>query len=115
MCTHHIEDKKTPRPRFSAAFRLLWVVLSKLTAGWDHWVHLMQPATVKRWHTRAFSSTGIGSRGAGQDAPQSPRMAKGVRSQVETPSLSLTPRFPLSIRLVVLPFLNCHSAQSVIP
>ena len=36
MCKQRIEDKKAPRPRFTAAFRVLWVVLSKLTAGWEH-------------------------------------------------------------------------------
>ena len=54
ICKQRIEDKKAPRPRFSASFRVLWVVLSKVLAGWERWAHLMQPATVKRWHTRAF-------------------------------------------------------------
>jgi len=54
MCKRRIEDKKAARPRFSVAFRVLWVVLSKLLSGWECCVHLMQPATVKRWHTRAF-------------------------------------------------------------
>ena len=38
VCTQRIEDKKAPRPRFSASFRVLWVVLSKLMAGWERWV-----------------------------------------------------------------------------
>lgn len=52
----HFSRKKKPRPRFSAAFRILWVVLSKLVDGWEGLAHLMKPATVKRWHTSAFRS-----------------------------------------------------------
>ena len=53
-CKRRIEGKDRPRPRFAPAFRLLSVLLSK---AWDQWhqvAHLMQPATVKRWHTTAF-------------------------------------------------------------
>ena len=54
-CKRRIEKKDRPRPRFTQAFRLLWVLLSK---AWDQWhqvAHLMQPAsTLKRWHTTAF-------------------------------------------------------------
>ena len=42
------------RRQFSPAFRILWVVLSKLLDGWEDLVHLMRPETVKSWHTRAF-------------------------------------------------------------
>jgi putative transposase len=49
-----IEQKQEPRPRFTAGFRFLWVALSKLWSGWESCAHLMQPATVKRWHTTAF-------------------------------------------------------------
>jgi len=42
------------RRRFTAAFRLLWVALSRLLEGWEDLVHLMKPETVKQWHTRAF-------------------------------------------------------------
>ncbi len=45
---------KKQRRQFTAAFRLLWVVLSKLLDGWEDLVHLMKPETVKRWHTNAF-------------------------------------------------------------
>jgi len=40
--------------QFTPAFRILWVVLSKLLDGWEELAHLMKPETVKRWHTRAF-------------------------------------------------------------
>ena len=53
-CRHRIASKKRPRPRFTARFRLLWVVLSKSLDKWEDLAHLMQPATVKKWHTVAF-------------------------------------------------------------
>jgi hypothetical protein len=40
--------------RFSPAFRILWVVLSKFLEGWEELVHVMSPGTVKRWPTRTF-------------------------------------------------------------
>ena len=40
--------------QFTPAFRILWVVPSKLLRAWEDLVHLMKSETVKRWHTRAF-------------------------------------------------------------
>jgi putative transposase len=54
ICKRRTEQKGSPRFRFTAGFRLLWVVLSKLWAPWQVAAQLMQPATVKKWHTRAF-------------------------------------------------------------
>ena len=54
MCKRRIEQKQHPKPRFSRGFRILWVVLSKLWVPWQAAAQLMQPATVKAWHTRAF-------------------------------------------------------------
>jgi len=54
MCKRRIEQKQHPKPRFSRGFRILWVVLSKLWVPWQTAAQLMQPATVKAWHTRAF-------------------------------------------------------------
>ena len=53
-CKNRIDQKKAPRPRFTAAFRFPWVLLSKLLDSWEDCAHLMQPATVKKWHTTAF-------------------------------------------------------------
>ncbi len=53
-CKHEIASKKRPRPRFTPGFRLLWVVLSTCLDRWEDLAHLMQPATVKKWHTMAF-------------------------------------------------------------
>jgi hypothetical protein len=54
VCKHQIGQRKRWRPRFTASFRLLWVVLSKSLDKWEDLVHLMQPATVKKWHTTTF-------------------------------------------------------------
>jgi transposase InsO family protein len=54
VCKRRIDQKAQPKPRFTAGFRFLWVVLSKLWAPWQAAAQLMQPATVKAWHTRAF-------------------------------------------------------------
>ncbi len=54
VCKLRIQQQKDPRPRFSQAFRMLWVVLSKVWKGWEKHAHLRQPATVKKWHTTAF-------------------------------------------------------------
>ncbi len=54
VCKRRIEQKQHRKLRFTAGFRLLWVVLSKLWAPWQAAAQLMQPATVKAWHTRAF-------------------------------------------------------------
>jgi hypothetical protein len=53
-CEHDIAAKKRARPRFTPGFRLLWGVLSKGLDRWEDLAHLIRPATVKRWHTRAF-------------------------------------------------------------
>jgi len=53
-CKHQIASKKQPQPRFTVGFRLLWVLLSKSLDKWEDLVHLMQPATVKKWHNTAF-------------------------------------------------------------
>ena len=53
VCKQRILEKKDPRPRFTASFRLLWVLLSKFLDEWEDLAHLMQPPTVKKWHTTA--------------------------------------------------------------
>ena len=55
VCKQRIDSKKRRRPRFTASFRLLWVVLSKFLDEWEYLVHLMQPATVKKRHTMRLS------------------------------------------------------------
>jgi putative transposase len=53
-CCERIYQKKDPKPRFTPAFRLLWVVLSKIMNRWEDLVHLMKPETVKSWHRKGF-------------------------------------------------------------
>jgi hypothetical protein len=54
FCKNRIDLRKDPRPRFTPAFRILWVVLSRFLDGWEELAQLMQPVTVKKWHTTAF-------------------------------------------------------------
>jgi transposase InsO family protein len=51
---HRISQKKEPRPRFNSAFRFLWALLSQYWSGWRSAAHLMQPATVLKWHRQGF-------------------------------------------------------------
>ena len=54
VCLDHLPRRKNRRLQFSPGFRLLWVVLSKCLDSWEYCAQLMQPATVKKWHVRAF-------------------------------------------------------------
>src|SRR5580765_6511061 len=49
-----IRHKRQPRPRFNPAFRLLWVLLSRVWNGWKSAADLMKPKTVLQWHATAF-------------------------------------------------------------
>jgi len=51
VCKHRIDAGKAPQPRFNQAFRILWVILSKLLDRWEDLAQVMKPATVKKWHT----------------------------------------------------------------
>ena len=54
MCRLGIRDGHRLKPRFTSSFRILWVVLSRLWEPWRTAIHLVQPATVKKWHKTAF-------------------------------------------------------------
>src|SRR5216117_441815 len=47
-------NRKMKRPDLRAPDRLLWVVLSKLSAAWKSALVIVQPETVIRWHRTAF-------------------------------------------------------------
>ena len=49
-----IRQKRQPGPRFHSAFRLLWVLLSRVWSGWKSAADLMKPKTVLKWHEHAF-------------------------------------------------------------
>ena len=44
--------RNTGRPMFVRGERLLLVLLARLSRGWRDAVHVVQPATVLRWHRR---------------------------------------------------------------
>jgi hypothetical protein len=45
---------RSPRPHLTDSDRLFWVVLSRLWSGWTVVLHIVQPATVIRWHRQGF-------------------------------------------------------------
>ena len=45
---------KKARPRLTRADRLFWLFLSKHWADWRDSLHIVQPATVIRWHRQGF-------------------------------------------------------------
>ena len=45
---------RCPRPHLTDSDRLFWVVLSRLWPGWTDVLHIVQPATVIRWHRQGF-------------------------------------------------------------
>ena len=45
---------KNTRPTLTRADRLFWLYLSKSWAGWRDSLHIVQPATVIRWHRQGF-------------------------------------------------------------
>ena len=49
-----VQQKKEPKPRFTSAFRVVWVVISRFFDGWQDLAQLMRPATVKRWHSEGY-------------------------------------------------------------
>jgi hypothetical protein len=50
-----LQQAAPKRPRLSRADRLLWVLLSRVWTGWRRTIQIVQPATVIRWHRRAFA------------------------------------------------------------
>src|SRR5271166_4813037 len=49
-------QKNAPRRlRIHRCDRLLWVVLYRFWSGWRRCLEMVQPATVLRWHRRAFA------------------------------------------------------------
>ena len=45
---------RRPRPHLTDSDRLFWVVLSGLWPSWTNVLHIVQPATVVRWHRQGF-------------------------------------------------------------
>ena len=58
-----IRQKRQPRPRFNPAFRLLWVLLSRVWSGWKSAADLMKPKTVLQWHRLPSCKGGGGNLG----------------------------------------------------
>jgi putative transposase len=51
-----VPQQSAPRRlRLRPSDRLLWIWLSRFWPGWRHWLHILKPDTVVRWHRRAFA------------------------------------------------------------
>lgn len=49
-----IYNRKISKPRFTPAFRQLWVLFSKILPNWKTHLFLVKPETVVDWHKSAF-------------------------------------------------------------
>ena len=43
------------RLRLKQSDRMLWIFLSRFWPAWRHWLHIVKPDTVVRWHRSAFA------------------------------------------------------------
>src|SRR5258707_2378192 len=46
--------RKHPRPRIGRFDRVFWVVARRFWSNWKHWLLLLTPDTVVRWHRAGF-------------------------------------------------------------
>lgn len=46
--------QREPRPRLRKSDRLFWLILSRIWSNWRSALHVVQPATVVRWHRQGF-------------------------------------------------------------
>ena len=56
-----IRQKRQPRARFNPAFRLLWVLLSRVWSGWKSAADLMKPRPCSSGMRIPFSNGGAGN------------------------------------------------------
>ena len=55
-----IRQQRQPRPRFHPAFRLLWVLLSRVWTGWKSAAELMKPRRCFSGMSLSFANGGAG-------------------------------------------------------
>ena len=51
---YNIVSKKTPKPRPTTKFRLLWIFFSRFSDSWRDNLILFKPQTVMSWHKKGF-------------------------------------------------------------
>ena len=51
-----LQRTTSKRPRIRTIDRLLWILLSSVWPNWRQAVQIVTPATVVRWHRRAFAA-----------------------------------------------------------
>src|SRR2546428_2123289 len=50
-----LQQSAPRRLRLRQSDRRLWIWLSRFWPGWRHWLRILKPDTVVRWHRRAFA------------------------------------------------------------
>jgi transposase InsO family protein len=83
-----ISARDTPKPRFTTAFRQLWVLLSKFFPRWKSALVLVKPETVIGWHKRAFKFYWRRKSKGGRPKISSVTIALIKRIHKENPTLS---------------------------
>src|SRR4030095_2516801 len=73
-------QRTVPRPRLRTADRLFWVLLSRLWAGWNDALCVVQPATVIRWQRTGFKL--FWARKSRRNGPGRPAVAPEVRALI---------------------------------
>jgi hypothetical protein len=83
-----IINRKLSRPRFTTAFRQLWVLLSKFFPRWKSAILLVKPETVIGWHKWAFKFYWRRKSKGGRPKISSQTIALIKRIHKENPTLS---------------------------
>src|SRR5215510_10063150 len=54
-----LQQSAPRRLRLRQSDRLLWIWLSRFWPAWRHWLRILKPDTVLRWHRRAFARPSV--------------------------------------------------------
>jgi len=89
LTQQNILNSKMPKPRFTTAFRQLWILLSKIFPVWKSVLVLVKPETVIGWHRKALKHFWtIKSRKPGRPKISPEIIALIKRIHMENPLLS---------------------------
>jgi len=95
-------NHKTPKPRVNAAFRQLWVILSKVFPKWKSSLFIVKPETVIGWHKKAFKFYWmLKSQKSGRPKISRQTIALIKRIHKENPLLSPEKRYERLIDLAI--------------
>jgi hypothetical protein len=75
-----LQQSAPRRLRLRQSDRLLWIWLSRFWPGWRHWLRILKPDTVVRWHRRAFARYWTCK---SRSRPGRPRLATAIRDLIQ--------------------------------